>query len=585
MKDILSGNEAIARGAWEAGVTYAAAYPGTPSTEILENIGKQYPKDICSQWSPNEKTALETAVGASIAGARALACMKHVGVNVAADPLFTAVYTGVNGGLVLVMADDPALHSSQNEQDNRNYAKFSKVPMLEPSDSQEAKEFLKAAFDISEQYDTPVLFRTTTRISHSKSIVELGARLERPAPTGLARDTRKYTMLPAFARPKHPKIEQRLLDLKKYGVTSPLNRVEMGDTRVGIITSGVAYQYAKEAMPQASFLKLGLTYPLPEDLIRDFAKRVEQVVIVEELDPFLEEQIRLLGVEVTHGKDLFSIIGELEPGVVAQQLSGTAAEKLQAAEGLPVRPPVLCPGCSHRGLFTVLRKLKVYVSGDIGCYTLGALPPHEAMHACLCMGGSITMAHGMSKVIPDTGDLKDRIVAVIGDSTFFHSGVTGLIDMIWNQGNAVVVIQDNRTTAMTGGQENPGSGHVLTGIASPEIDMEKLVLALGVKPQNVRLMNAYDLKEIETVLREEIAKNEPSVVITKDPCVLQYKVKKPALHVEVEECTGCKQCLKVGCIALSMEGTGDDAHAAIDTNFCTGCTICAQVCKFDAIRS
>ncbi|MBI5445114.1 MAG: indolepyruvate ferredoxin oxidoreductase subunit alpha [Deltaproteobacteria bacterium] len=585
MKEILSGNEAIARGAWEAGVTYAAAYPGTPSTEILETIGKEYPKEIYSQWSPNEKTALETAIGASMAGARAIACMKHVGVNVAADPLFTAVYTGVNGGLVLVTADDPALHSSQNEQDNRNYAKFAKIPLIEPSDSQEAKEFVKVAFELSERYDTPVLFRTTTRISHSKSVVELAERLDRPAPKTIARDIRKYTMLPAFAKPKHPKIVERLLDMKRYGVQSPLNRVEMGDTRIGIITSGISYQYAKEAMPEASFLKLGLTYPLPEDLIRDFAQHVDELVVVEELDPFIEEQVRLMGIPVAHGKDLFPIVSELEPGFVAQKLTGVAAEAIPAAEGLPIRPPVLCPGCSHRGLFTVLRKLKVFVSGDIGCYTLAALPPLEAVHACTCMGASITMAHGMSKVVPDTGEMKDKIVAVIGDSTFFHSGVTGLMDMIWNGGNSVVVIQDNRITAMTGGQENPGSGHVLLGVESPQIDVEKLVVALGVKPDNVRVVSAYDLKVLEKTLKEEIAKPEPSVVITKDPCVLQYKVKQPPLHVEADVCTACKQCLKVGCIALSMEGTGDDAHVTIDPSFCTGCTVCAQVCKFDAIQS
>ncbi|MBI5017789.1 MAG: indolepyruvate ferredoxin oxidoreductase subunit alpha [Deltaproteobacteria bacterium] len=581
-KEILSGNEAIARGAWEAGVTYAAAYPGTPSTEILESLGKDY-RDIYSQWSPNEKVALETAVGASLAGARALACMKHVGVNVAADPLFTAIYTGVNGGLVLVTADDPNLHSSQNEQDNRNYAKFAKLPLIEPSDSQEAKDFLKAAFDLSEQFDTPVLFRTTTRVNHSKSVVELGERVERPKPQGIARDTKKYTMLPGFARPKHPKIEERLQRIKEYGVESPLNRVEMGDTRVGIVTSGISYQYAKEALPGASFLKLGLTYPLPEALVRDFAQHVDQVIVVEELDPFLEEQIRLLGIEVAHGKDLFPIVGELEPSVVAQELTGAAANMLAAAEGLPIRPPVLCPGCSHRGVFTVLRKLKVFVSGDIGCYTLGALPPLEAMHACLCMGGSIPMAHGISKVVADSGDLKDRVVAVIGDSTFFHSGVTGLIDLIWNGGTSVVIIQDNRITGMTGGQENPGTGHTLSGGESPQIDMERLVLALGVKPANVRVVSAYDLKEVEAVLREELGKPEPSVVITKDPCVLQYKVKKPALTVDPEVCTACKQCLRVGCIALSLEGEGDAAHAVIDPNFCVGCTVCAQVCKFDAI--
>lgn len=585
MKEILSGNEAIARGAWEAGVIYAAAYPGTPSTEILETVGSQYRDDIYSQWSTNEKTALETGVGASLAGARTLVCMKHVGVNVAADPLFTAAYTGVKGGLVLVCADDPNLHSSQNEQDNRNYAKFAKIPLIEPADSQEAKDFLREAFEISEQFDTPVLVRSTTRISHSKSVVELGDRDERPRPTELPRDPRKYVMLPAYARPKHPAIEDKLAKLKAYGTTSSLNRVEMGDRSIGIITSGIAYQYAKEAAPGASFLKLGLTYPFPDDLVRDFAQHVDQVVVVEELDPFIEEHVRLLGIEVAHGKDLFPIVGELEPSQVAARLAGAELEPLPAAQGLPVRPPVLCPGCSHRGVFTVLRKLKVFVSGDIGCYTLGALPPLESMHACLCMGGSVTMAHGMTKVIGPSTDRKNQVVAVIGDSTFFHSGVTGLIDMIYNQGNSVVMIQDNRTTAMTGGQENPGSGQSLMGVESPQIDMEKLVVALGVRTENVRVVSAYDLKEVETVLKEELAKAEPSVVITKDPCVLQFRVKKPSLRVDEDACTACKQCLRVGCIALSMEGEGDAQHAAIDPNFCTGCTVCAQVCKFDAIQA
>lgn len=584
MKQVLSGNEAIARGAWEAGATFAAAYPGTPSTEILENIAKSYKGDITAQWSPNEKTALEVGVGASIAGARTVVTMKHVGLNVAADPLFTAVYTGVNAGLVIVNADDPALHSSQNEQDNRNYAKFAKLPLIEPADSQEAKDFMKIAFELSEKFDTPVLFRTTTRISHSKSVVELGERQE-PAKIGnIPRDIKKYTMLPGFARPKHPVIEAKLKELAVLGATSPLNRVEMGDTSVGIVSAGVAYQYAKEAMPNASFLKLGMTYPLPAALIKDFASKVKKLIVVEELDPFLEENIRLMGIEVHNGKDLFPIIGELEPSFVAGQLTGSFADKVAPSAGLPIRPPVLCPGCSHRGVFTILKKLKVYIAGDIGCYTLAALPPIEAMNTCLCMGGSITMAHGMARVVGNREERENQIVAVIGDSTFFHSGVTGLIDMIWNNGNAVVVIQDNRITAMTGGQENPGSGHTLSGIESPQIDMEKLVIALGVKPENVRVISAYDLKEIEKVMKEELAKPNPSVVITKDPCVLQFKVSSPTYVVDQDACTGCKQCIKVGCIALSMNTVGDKSTAAIDPNFCTGCSVCAQVCKFDAIK-
>lgn len=584
MKQVMSGNEAIARGAWEAGVSFAAAYPGTPSTEILENIAKSYKGDIYAQWSPNEKVALEVGVGASIAGARTVVTMKHVGVNVAADPLFTAVYTGVNGGLVLVSADDPALHSSQNEQDNRNYAKFAKIPLIEPADSQDAKDFMKAALELSERFDTPVLFRTTTRISHSKSVVVLGERVERPKPTSLPRDIKKYTMLPGFARPKHPVIEAKLKEMAAYADETPMNRIEEGDKEVGIIAAGVAYQYARESMPNASFLRLGMTYPLPEKLIRKFAASVKRLIVVEELDPFMEEQIRLMGLAVEHGKDLFPIVGELEPTFVGEMLSGIKAEKTAPSAGLPIRPPVLCPGCSHRGVFHVIKKLKVYVAGDIGCYTLAALPPIEAMHTCLCMGGSITMAQGMSKVIGVTDERENKVVAVIGDSTFFHSGITGLIDMIWNKGNAVVVIQDNRITAMTGAQENPGSGHTLSGEEAPMIDIEKLVLSLGVERNNVRVVNAYDLKEIEKVMKEELGKSKPSVVITKEPCVLNFKISSAPYIVDQELCTGCKQCIKVGCIALSMVAEGDKSKAAIDPNFCTGCSVCAQVCKFEAIK-
>ncbi len=592
MKEILSGNEAIARGAWEAGVRLAAAYPGTPSTEILENISKY--DGIYSEWSPNEKVALEVGIGASIAGGRALVAMKHVGVNVAADPLFTASYIGVNGGLVLITADDPALHSSQNEQDNRNYARFAKVPLLEPSDSQEALEFVKIAFDLSEEFDTPVMLRTTTRISHSKSIVELGDRPELPALTTLVRDIPKYTMLPGFAKVKHPKVEQRLIALGQKAETMPINRIEMGDPAIGIIATGASYQYAREAFPEASFLKLGLTYPLPRRLIQEFRGKVERLFVIEELDPFLEDQIRLMGVTVDGGKSVVPICGELDPGLIARLLTasgvpGAVPELLvdvaaDEAEGLPMRPPTLCPGCSHRGVFTVLKKLGVFVSGDIGCYTLAALPPISATHACLCMGASIGMAHGMAKVVDPQGNLKNKAIAVIGDSTFFHSGITPLMDAIWNQGAIVTMILDNRITAMTGGQENPGSGTALGISSAPQVDLVKLVEALGIR--RVRQVSAYDLKEIEAALREELAAGEASVIITKDPCVLEFKVRSDPWTVDADACTGCKRCLRVGCIALNLVTLGEDEFKVeIDPVQCNGCGVCAQMCNFDAIQA
>jgi indolepyruvate ferredoxin oxidoreductase alpha subunit len=588
MKDILSGNEAIARGAWEAGVRFAAAYPGTPSTEILENIADY--KDIESQWSPNEKVAAEVALGASIAGARSMAIMKHVGVNVAADPLFTASYTGVGGGFVLITADDPAMHSSQNEQDNRNYARFAKIPLFEPSDSQEAKDLLSLAFEISEEFDTPVLFRSTTRISHSKSIVELGERPELQPLTTLEKDVPKYTMLPGFARMKHPKVEERIEALKERAETLPVNRIEMGDPAVGIIATGAVYQYAREAFPNASFLKLGMTYPLPRKMIEEFRSKVDKLFVVEELDPFLEEMIYLMDVKVDGGKNLFSLCGELDPGTLARGLAAggaTGAEPslLEAPSpevaGLPQRPPTFCPGCSHRGVFTVLKKLRVFVSGDIGCYTLGALPPIGAMHACVCMGASIGMAHGMAKVVDAQGDVKNQAVAVIGDSTFFHSGVTALMDTIWNRGASVTIILDNRTTAMTGGQQNPGSGNTLDGEPAAMVDLPKLVEALGVK--RVAHVDPYDLSETERVIKEELAAAEPSVIIATAPCVLEFRIKNDPWFIDEELCTGCKRCLRVGCIALNLIEDDDKTLVEIDANQCNGCGVCAQMCNFDAI--
>jgi indolepyruvate ferredoxin oxidoreductase alpha subunit len=592
--EILSGNEAIARGAWEAGIKLASAYPGTPSTEILEELAKY--DDVYSEWSPNEKVAMEVGIGASMAGARALVCMKHVGLNVAADPFFSAAYVGVEGGLVVVSADDPGMHSSQDEQDNRNFAKFARVPLLEPSDSAEAKDFLIAAFELSERFDTPVLFRTTTRTSHSKSTVTLG---ERKAPEPIVKLTRnfpKYTMLPANAVARHPIIEQRVRDLAEYAETCPFNRIEMGDPRVGIITSGAVYGYAREAFPEASYLKLGLTYPLPAKLIAEFRSKVEKLYVLEELDPFLEELIRLMGVQIDGGKELNSLLGEIDPGMIARGLSAAGVPGVNpdllavprpGVAGLPSRPPTLCPGCSHRGIMTVLKKLRVFVSGDIGCYTLGALPPFNAVHASTCMGASISMAQGMSKVMDPLAegvapDLRNKPVAIIGDSTFFHSGVTSLMDVAYNGGNTLNIIVDNSTTAMTGGQQNPGTGKTLLGEPSATVDIPALCRALGIK--RVTTVDPYDLAEVERVLREELAADEASVVIAKAPCILEYKIRRPIYRVDADLCIGCKRCLQAGCMALNLvvDAAGDN-KVEINPDQCNGCGICSQLCKEDAI--
>jgi indolepyruvate ferredoxin oxidoreductase, alpha subunit len=588
--EIMSGNEAIARAAWEAGVRFASAYPGTPSTEILETLSRY--DDVYCEWSPNEKVALEAATGAAMAGARALVCMKHVGLNVAADPFFSASYVGVKGGLVVVSADDPAMHSSQDEQDNRNYAKFAKMPLVEPAEAGEAREYLQAAYELSERFDTPVLLRTTTRTSHSQGIVELGDRVaDLPPITVLDRDPAKYLLMPHNARGRHVFVEQRLLDVAAYAETSELNRVELGDTRLGIVASGAAYGYAREAFPGASFLKLGLTYPLPRKLIADFRARVEKLYVVEELDPFLEELIRLMGIEVDGGKDLLPLCGEFDPGLVARTLSTGGAPGVDAGllelrepaiDGLPDRPPTLCPGCSHRGVFVALRKMKAFVSGDIGCYTLGALPPFEAVHSCTNMGAGISMAHGMAKVVDEAADARNRAVAVIGDSTFFHSGITSLLDVAYNQSDVLTIILDNRTTAMTGGQQNPGSGMSLAGQPAPEVNIPGLCRALGIS--RVVEVDPFDLEQTERVLREELAAREPSVVIAKSPCVLQFKIRRPAWSVDPDLCTGCKVCLRAGCTALSLADEDDGTRRVeIAADVCNGCGVCAQLCKFDAI--
>jgi indolepyruvate ferredoxin oxidoreductase, alpha subunit len=596
MRKILSGNEAIARGAFEAGVKVAAAYPGTPSTEILETIAQEY-KDIYAEWSPNEKVALEVAYGASMAGARTIVCMKHVGVNVAADPFMTLSYVGVNGGLVLVTCDDPELYSSQNEQDNRNYAKFAKVPMFEPSDSQEAKDFVKLGYEVSEKFDTVVMVRGVTRISHAKGIVELQDPIVPPVPIEIKKDTAKYTMLPSYARIRHAFIEERLVKLKEFAEQFPGNRMEINDPAIGIISAGISYQYAKEVFPNYSYLKLGMVWPLPKKLIGEFFKKVKKVYIVEELDPFLEESIRAMGFKPKGGKNLFSMCGELNPFLVEKGILGKKfrAPKPFFKEALPPRPPNLCPGCPHRGVFTVLRKLKVFASGDIGCYTLGAYPPLNVINSNICMGSSIGGAHGMAKALGEKG--KGKIVGIIGDSTFLHAGVHPLMDVGYNKSYATIIILDNRTTGMTGQQEHPATGYTIRGDKTHRIDFFELGRALGI--ENPRKLNPWNLEETERVIKEELAKDEPSLIVSEGPCALLRraikKYNKP-LQVDSTKCIGCKTCVNLGCPAISYELVeGEMAMTAdgkkrkgishIEASLCPGCHLCYQVCKFGAIQT
>jgi indolepyruvate ferredoxin oxidoreductase, alpha subunit len=581
MKVLMSGNEAIARGAYESGVTVAAAYPGTPSTEILENIIK-YPV-IKAQWSPNEKVALEVGIGASIAGARTIVTMKHVGVNVAADPLFTAAYTGVRGGLVIVSADDPGMHSSQNEQDNRYYGKFAKIPVVEPSDSQEAKDYVRLALELSEKFDTPVILRTTTRIAHSQTLVE-----ETPATPPVKyeyqKDEKKYVMVPAHARQRHVAVEQRRAELNKFAETTPLNQTFWKDKRIGVITSGITFQYVREAAPEVSILKLGLTNPLPVDKIRIFASQVDQLFIVEELEPFLEEQIKALGIKCI-GKDVFPRMGELSTTLLSKVLNDSSQQPHSSEEvssptsipplDAPPRPPVLCPGCPHRGVFYTLKQLNLVVSGDIGCYTLGALAPLSSIDTTVCMGYSISGALGMEKA---DQELARRMVAVIGDSTFLHSGMTGLLDTVYNHGTTTTLILDNRTTAMTGQQQNPGTGKDLNEQAAPQVDFEALVKALGVK--RVLIVDPFDLVGLKRILQEELAALEPSVIISRRPCVFVDSAPQRKSVLISQACTGCKACIKLGCPSLRLV----DSKVQVDTTLCTGCNLCASVCKFSAIE-
>ncbi len=577
-KAILSGNEAIARGFLEAGGKLAAAYPGTPSTEVLETLSSV--QGIHAEWSVNEKVALEVAIGGALSGVRSLACMKHVGVNVAADPLMTAAYTGINAGLVLMAADDPGMFSSQNEQDTRHFARLGKIPCMEPSDSAEALQYVKAAFELSESFDTPVILRTTTRISHCKSVVEEGTTSS-PAGRGPVRDFGKYVMLPSNAKKRHVLVEDRMVRLRDWAETSPCNRIIEGDRQLGFIASGISFQYVREAFPKAAVLKLGMTYPLPEKLIKKFAASVTQLAVVEELDPFLEEQIKAMGITVHFGKNVLPLTGEFSQRLVREKISGSALPLAQPAAGLLMRPPTFCPGCSHRGLYTVLAKLKLYVSGDIGCYTLGALPPFSAMHTCICMGASISAAHGMAKGLALQG-IQQKPLAVIGDSTFLHSGITGLINMIYNGGDAIVVIMNNDTTGMTGGQEHAGTGRCASGCEAPRLDIPKLCQTIGAK--RVREIDTYKIKDLEKIIKEELAEKGPSVLISNQPCVLRYRVSKKAYTVDRNTCKGCKLCLKAGCIALSFTPEGKTGYVEIDPLLCNGCGVCAQLCTTGSMK-
>jgi len=576
MSRLMIGNEAIARGAYEAGVMVATAYPGTPSTEIVSNFAKF--KGVYAEWAPNEKVAMEVGIGASIGGARTLVSMKHVGVNVAADPLYTFAYTGVNGGLVFVSADDPGMHSSQNEQDNRGYGRFAKLPVIEPSDSQEAKDFTRLAFDISEEFDTPVMIRVTTRLSHSQTLVDEGERVE-VGVKDYKKNAAKYVMLPGFARARHVEVEKRMIELKEFSENTGLNRIEWGDKRLGIITSGVVYQYVKEVLPDASVLKLGMVNPLPEKLICSFAEQVDRLVVVEELEPVIEEQVKAWGIKV-EGKELFSLSGEYSSEIIEERLAtGKRIESFNLEKDIPARPPLMCPGCPHRGVFYTLNKMKLTVMGDIGCYTLGALAPLNGMDSTICMGASIGTAMGMEKARGE--EYAGKVVAVIGDSTFIHSGITPLIDIVYNQGTSTVLILDNSTTAMTGHQEHPATGVTIKNQPTRKLDIESLVRAIGI--DNVKVVDPLNLAELQKALEEELARREPSVIIAKRPCALLNRTPvEKQYYVDSDLCTGCKACIKIGCTGIYyME---DEKKAAINNNTCVNCGLCSQVCKFGAIK-
>ena len=574
MKKLLLGNAAFARGLYEGGCRFVSSYPGTPSTEITEEAAKY--NEIYAEWAPNEKVALEAAIGASIGGARAFCGRKHVGLNVAADPLYTASYSGVNGGLVIAVADDPGMHSSQNEQDSRHHAIASKVPMLEPADSQESKDFVMEAFEISEKFDTPVIVRMSTRISHSQSVVECSDRQEREL-IEYRKQPEKYVMMPAYAKGRHVFVEERTEKLVAYAETSSLNIQDINETAtLGVITSGAAYQYAKEALgTSASYLKLGMVNPLPVDLILNFASRFDEVIVIEELDDVIETHCRKIGLNV-RGKELFGPIGELSQTIIAEKILGKKNETVSLDENIPVRPPVMCAGCPHRGVFYALSKNKITVSGDIGCYTLGAVAPLNSMDTTICMGASVSALHGFNKVRGT--EAEKHSVAVIGDSTFMHSGITGLVNIAYNATNSTVIILDNSITGMTGHQQNPTTGMNLKGDPAAAVNLEKLCKAVGIK--RVRVVDPYKLEETEKAILEELETEEPSVIISRRPCALLKYVKHSApLKTDTEKCKGCKMCLKLGCPAISIK----NGKAVIDHTQCVGCGICAELCKFDAI--
>ena len=578
MKQLMTGNEAVARGAYEAGVRVGSAYPGTPSTEIFENL-PQYKDVLYSEWAPNEKVAAEVAFGASMAGMRSMCAMKHVGMNVAADPLFTASYLGVGGAYILITADDPSMHSSQNEQDNRYYAKFSKCALIEPSDSQECKDFMKEACRVSEQFNTPVIFRVTTRVCHSKSLVELGEREEQPV-TRYQRNPAKYSATPARAYVKHAEVEQRLRDLEEYACTSPLNVWEKKGSKIGVVTASIAYQYAKEVFPEdTSFLKLGFTYPLPMKLIAEFAKSVETLYVIEELEPFMEEQIRAAGI-ACHGKDCIPRLYELNPEIVRAGVFGQKAETKTVGVEAVGRPPVLCPGCPHRGFFySVARRKNVIVTGDIGCYTLGGAQPLDATDSCLCMGGGFSVGAGLARALEMAGDDR-RVIGIVGDSTFFHSGMTGAAEILYNNHKMIPCVLDNSITGMTGHQDNPGTGETLMGDSAPIIRVEDVLRGMGY--QNIIVVDPQDLKAMDAAIDEALASEVPAAIITRRPCLLIKKIKHDIglCVVDRDKCRSCKMCLKVGCPAVFIK----EGKAHIDPTLCVGCTVCAQVCPFGAIE-